>query len=208
VKQGSRNSLDHCRSDGSTEASDFCLDQFLQILESRYRAVLLRKATGILRDIDLAETALSDTWLHIAKYWKIQAKLYAFVVGEDVAGLGRYLGTIVKGRALNLYSKRKNMFDKYRVHGVNFIPYDSEILDLLAISRENPEDQVIRSEAIAEVVSFLSARPADKNCEALRLHIGGWSYGEIAGKMGVSIGTVRSYIHRARKQYVGSMPMG
>jgi len=61
--------------DDSTE-NDF-LNYFIGILEERYSNTLYRRAVGILRDSELAATALNDTWLHIVKYWKIQSKVFS-----------------------------------------------------------------------------------------------------------------------------------
>ena len=173
------------------------LDDFIYILDSRYRNEFYRRAMSILKDTELAETAVNDTWLHIAKYWKIQRKLYSFVIDGNPQGLGYYLVSILKSRALNLYSKRKAR--KEHEQGISFIPLDGKEYEWVTNPNPTPEEYAIHTETENELYRYLDKHSDCLNANAFRMYLNGWSYGEICEKMGISTANAHKRVSRARK---------
>ncbi|MEI6431793.1 MAG: sigma-70 family RNA polymerase sigma factor [bacterium] len=66
-------------------------------------------------------------------------------------------------------------------------------------TRDNPERVVLHEELDEKIQKALSALPADFRTTVILADIEGLSYEEISEKMGCSLGTVRSRLHRGRK---------
>lgn len=77
---------------------------------------------------------------------------------------------------------------------------DSEIQREIPDLRHSPEDLAITQEFHREVKTALSTLTTDFRTAVILCDVQGLSYEEIAQTMGCSIGTVRSRIHRGRRQ--------
>ncbi len=77
---------------------------------------------------------------------------------------------------------------------------DSDIQREIPDRRENPEQATLTREFHAELKTALHALPAEFRTAVVLCDVQGLSYEEIAQIMNCSIGTVRSRIHRGRRQ--------
>lgn len=77
---------------------------------------------------------------------------------------------------------------------------DSALQRDIPDSSDNPEDSALTSELRSELKAALAQLPDDFRAAVILCDIQGLSYEEIAQIMNCSIGTVRSRIHRGRRQ--------
>ena len=77
---------------------------------------------------------------------------------------------------------------------------DGETLMEIPDKSDGPEEQLMASEMDCRIQAALNAIPEDFRLAVIYADIEGLSYEEIADAMNCSIGTVRSRLHRGRKQ--------
>jgi len=77
---------------------------------------------------------------------------------------------------------------------------DSEVMREIPDNRENPENEALNEEFHREIKTALATLPVDFRTAVIFCDVQGLSYEEIAQIMDCSIGTVRSRIHRGRRQ--------
>lgn len=72
--------------------------------------------------------------------------------------------------------------------------------------RSSPEAEAEREDATARLLSAIRELPEERR-EVLLLHdLEGWTHREIAERMGLPPGTVRSHLHHARRRVRGLLP--
>lgn len=79
---------------------------------------------------------------------------------------------------------------------------EGEVLRELAASEETPLEKVERGETVDFLRRILNSLPPDFKTVLILREVEGYSYEEIAGITGNSLGTVKSRINRARKALV------
>lgn len=114
---------------------------------------------------------------------------------RDNTSLAPWLYGIAKRKALNHYTRRK--------HAASYDPFDESITDLAYVT--TPEDYVIRNET-AYLVRKAISELSDKNRSvALLYYFENMPVSDIASRLGVSVGTVKSRLHEARKKLKGGL---
>jgi len=76
----------------------------------------------------------------------------------------------------------------------------------IASARASPEAEAVREDAAARLLGAIRTLPEERR-EVLLLHdLEGWTHREIAERMGLPPGTVRSHLHHARRRIRGLLP--
>lgn len=122
----------------------------------------------------------------------------SFAKFETGTAFDRWLYQIIHNLYIDHYRKKKNRpaltsIDEPIPHLEN--EKTLEIPDWTA----NPEEEAMRTELGRQIHSSLSQLPAEYRSAVILCDIQGLSYEEIAQILNISIGTVRSRIHRGRK---------
>lgn len=102
----------------------------------------------------------------------------------------------------NLYLDHARRSKRFRQESLDAPIYtdDSRITRELADDSEGPSDGYERMELQGELGRALSELPPEFRSAVILCDVQGFSYEEIAQILGCSIGTVRSRIHRGRRQ--------
>ncbi len=132
----------------------------------------------------------------------LQESLYraykSFAKFEEGTAFDRWLYQIIHNLYIDHYRKKKNRpvvasIDEPLPHLEN--EKTIEIPDWTA----NPEEEAMRGELGRQIQQGLRELPAEYRSAVILCDIQGLSYEEIAQILAISIGTVRSRIHRGRK---------
>ena len=150
----------------------------LRALYEREAAQMLGVALRILKRRSLAEDALQDAFLRI---WSAAASF------DGAAGQGRgWIYAILRNRALNM------LRGEARVDLVD----DVEPLGL-ADPQESPEERVARMSDASALKRCLETLDAARRRILVLAYTEGLSQGEIAGRLGLPLGTVKSWTRRS-----------
>ncbi|MFW6192017.1 MAG: sigma-70 family RNA polymerase sigma factor [Gemmatimonadota bacterium] len=107
------------------------------------------------------------------------------------------------GHNLTIDHLRKGKLDTVSIHGAPDATSqeEQEATRVTLESREERPDQYTESQLLGEEIERAVAdlRPEYREAVLLR-HVQGYAYDEIAEIMDVPLGTVKTYIHRARKE--------
>lgn len=79
-----------------------------------------------------------------------------------------------------------------------------EIQDLL-LSSSNTEEEVLYFDTKETLTKAIHALPPDERMAIILRHMKGMKYAEIAKVMGVPLGTVKTYLHKGRKNLKSSL---
>ncbi len=162
----------------STESS--LSEEHLRGVMTLYEGQLIRFATNITRDSDLARDVAQDTFMK----W-IRAMLPDSTVSIPPEGdrLKAWLFTVCRNRALDIVRKEKNM---------NHLDEESK---RIASPASSPSVVAETSEEVGRVTSAMASLP-EKQQEVLRLkYQNGFTYRQIADITGNSISHVGVLIH-------------
>ena len=149
----------------------------LRRLYDREAAPMLGVAMRIVRRRDLAEEVVHDAFVQI---WR---KAHQF---DPHLGSGRtWLYAIVRNRALNLVRdrSREDFVDGIELEAM------SDQLDQEDLLARLPERDALRR--------CLESLEKPRRTSLLLAYVGGFSHGEIAGRLGVPLGTVKAWIRRS-----------
>jgi RNA polymerase sigma-70 factor (ECF subfamily) len=136
---------------------------------------MLGVALRIVRRRDLAEEAVHDAFLQI---WR---KAHQF---DPMLGSGRtWMFAIVRNRALNIVR------DRSREDLV-----DDDAFDALAADHDDTLMRLPERDALRRCLERLE-KP--RRVSLMLAYVSGFSHGEIAGKLGVPLGTVKAWIRRS-----------
>lgn len=153
-------------------------------LVAKYEAPFLRKALSIVRDEREAEDIVQEAFTKIY----LNAKKFKVVEGASFSSWGY---RIVVNTALTHYAKRKREFGTRA-------DLEPEIMELLP---DKNLRQFEKLELTDEVASVLTRMP-DILAEALSSFlIEGKSQEEIAKEEGVSVGAIKTRVHRAKQEF-------
>lgn len=139
---------------------------------------LLSVARRIVRRKDLAEEVVQDAFIQI---WS--------KAGQYDPKLGSARGwvyTIVRNRALNVIRDyaREELTDEA---GIEQLRHDDQVID----------DSYQRLATDSRLRHCLEELEAKKRTSLLLAYVAGFTHGEIAGKLGVPLGTAKSWVRRA-----------
>lgn len=143
---------------------------------------LLGLAIAILKNRDDAEETIQEGFFRV---WR-QASSFDPEKGDAIA----WLATIVRNRALSL---RKYRLRNNRVTADNSV---ENYIHLVDQAREDPLSSVIGREARRVLLKGLDGLDQRKRQAIILAYFEGLTHGEIAERMGVPLGTAKSYVRR------------
>ena len=149
----------------------------LKAIYDREGPKLLAVALRIVRRRDVAEEVLQDAFVQI---WR---KAQSF---DPALGSGRaWIFTIVRNRALN------------QLRDDRHVPVEDEVLEA-AVARDGEIDDAY--ERLAETSTLrrcLGRLEPERRRAVLLAYVQGLTHGEIAGRIGAPLGTVKAWIRRS-----------
>ncbi|MBE6678845.1 MAG: RNA polymerase sigma factor, partial [Ruminococcaceae bacterium] len=114
---------------------------------------------------------------------------------RDNTSLAPWLYGIAKRKALNHYTRRKH-----------YVSYDSIEEGITGLPTGNsPEDYVIKNETACLVRKAISELSDKNRSVALLYYFENMPVSDIANRLGVSVGTVKSRLHEARNKLKGGL---
>ncbi|MEW6124678.1 MAG: sigma-70 family RNA polymerase sigma factor [Pseudomonadota bacterium] len=150
----------------------------LHALYAREAARMLGVARRILRRDALAEEAVHDSFVQI---WR-QASTF-----DPARGGGRtWVYAIVRHRSLNI------LRGEARID----LTEDFEVLGLEA-PEESPEGAMLRLSESGRLRACLERLEAPRRAAILLAYVNGLTHGELAGRFGVPLGTMKSWVRRS-----------
>lgn len=151
----------------------------LQRIFDREAGRLVAVAERILRRRDLAEEVVQEAFIRI---WK-NAHQYA----PERGSARGWINAIVRNRALNLLrdGKREELVAEDRLESLQ----DSDQLDQIMASWH-------RLDRNSRLRECLGALDETKRHGILMAYVGGYTHGEIAGRLRIPLGTTKSWIRR------------
>lgn len=154
------------------------------LLVRKYEAPFLRKAFSILRDErdaeDVVQEAFTKIYLNAKKFQK-----------QEGASFSSWGYRILINTALTQYQKRKR-------RGLMTAELDEEIWQLIP---DKNMRQFEKKELEDQVASVLSRMPRPLARALLAFFIEGKTQEEIADKEGLSVGAIKTRVHRAKKEF-------
>ncbi|MBC7435323.1 MAG: sigma-70 family RNA polymerase sigma factor [Bdellovibrionales bacterium] len=175
------------RSDGSGRDAELALRELYDLTSSKLFGVALRVAGKR----DWAEDALQEAYLNI---WRIAGD-YKVALSPPMA----WMGVIVRSRALDFLRRRTSE----RADAVREL--DDFVNDTVAGDSPNPMDTTQASEqawALHECLRKLDARQREVVSLA---YLRDLSHGELAERLKLPLGTVKTWIRRGLEQMRGCM---
>jgi len=155
-----------------------------ELLFNTYYRTLCFYAEGIVGEKEVAEEIVSDFFL---KIWENRELIHI------TTSLQAYLYKGVYNNCLK-YLEHIKVLRKYREH----VRYVIENNDLYAAYDDNhPLSLLISQETVAEIEHAIDALPTQCKEVFLLIRMDGFTYQEVAEKLGISINTVRTQITRA-----------
>ncbi len=172
------------RSDEEVLVASLTTPSLFVLLVRKYEAPFLRKAENIIRDPEEAQDIVQETFTKIYLHGKKFVK-------QEGASFSSWAYRILINTALTHYAKR-------RKKGEHVADLDPEFYEMLP---DKDLRQFEKQEASDELASILIRMP-DAFARALVSHfIEGKSQAEIAKEEGLSVGAVKTRVHRAKKEF-------
>ncbi len=172
------------RSDEELLALSITHPSYFALLVRKYEAAFLRKAVSIVRDEEDATDVVQEAFTKIY----LNAKKFKTVEGAQFSS---WAYRILINTALTQYQKRKR-------RGAVTAQLDDEIWQLIP---DKNLRQFEKKEFIDEVASVLSRMPAPL-ARALNLFfLEGKTQEEIAQEEGLTVGAIKTRVHRAKKEF-------
>ena len=154
------------------------------LLVRKYEAPFLRKAQGIVKSHEEAEDVVQEA------FTKIYLNAQKFKKQEG-ASFSSWAYRIVINTALTHYAKRKR-------EGLVRTDLDPEIFELLP---DKNLRQFEKTELLDEVASVLSRLPAPMARALSAFFIEGKTQEEIAAQEGLTVGAIKTRVHRAKREF-------
>jgi RNA polymerase sigma factor (sigma-70 family) len=157
----------------------------VRVVYSAYGLRVYSIAYAILGDRGLSEEATQQTFL---KAWRAAASL------DPGRSLGPWLATIAKRVSIDIYRREARRAAK----PLDAVPADDPALASPAASVEDACD-------LWEVRRAVSLLPDDEREVVRAQHFEGLTHGEIAARLGVPVGTVKSRSFRAHRRLASAL---
>jgi RNA polymerase sigma-70 factor, ECF subfamily len=154
------------------------------ILVRKYEEAFMRKARSIVHDEAAAEDIVQETFTKIY----LNAKKFKTVVG---ATFSSWAYRILINTALTRYARNKR-------RGEHQVELEDEIWDIIP---DKNLRQFEKKELRDEVGSVLSRMPPLFAKALASFFLEGKSQEEMAGEEGVSVGAIKTRVHRAKKEF-------
>jgi len=172
------------RSDEELLALSVSHPSLFALLVRKYEEPFLRKARGIVHDEeeaeDIVQEAFAKIYLNAGKFKK-----------QEGAQFSSWAYRIVINTALTHYQKRKRQ-------GTMNVALDEEIWALIP---DKNLRQFEKTELLDEVASVLTRMPEIFAKALSSFFIEGKSQEEMAQEEGVSVGAIKTRVHRAKKEF-------
>lgn len=150
----------------------------LKAIYDREGATLLGVATRILKRRDLAEEALQDAFVQI---WRRAGSF------DPALGSGRsWVFAVVRNRALNTLRDDRHVAVE-----------DAELDELVAADHSEADDAFERLAETSALRRCLSRLEPERRKAIVLAYVSGLTHGEIAGRLGAPLGTVKAWIRRS-----------
>jgi len=150
-----------------------------ELLLSRYRNKMIRLAYSMLGDLALAEDTAQDAGVRI---WR------ALPAYRGESSISTWVYAITRNTSLSALASMKRRSTR--------VPRSSDDPELRRIAENIP----VREEHSGLDLSGVLQQIPDNHRQAVMLfYMEDKSYGEVAAMMGLPIGTVRTYLHRAKR---------
>lgn len=149
----------------------------LRAIYEREAPILLGVAQRIVRRREVAEEVIQDAFVQV---WR-HASTYDASLGSARA----WIFAIVRNRALN------------SVRDERHIPVDDQALSSLMIEANAIEEPVARLAEGSALRRCLEVLDERRRHSIVLAYVWGYSHGEIAGRLGVPLGTVKAWIRRS-----------
>lgn len=169
-------------------------------LVHRYQSVMTNYLYKYVKDWHLAEDVFQNTWTHIFS----RKELY-----QKEKKVSSWVYTIAHNQAIDALRKKRSRQSRDIVKTKMGDEQDDELVNLVADkSPEPPVALAIASEldekitAVRRVILFLEANRK----VTLELHLEGYAYREIAKKLAIPEGTVKSRIAIAKREILAALP--
>jgi RNA polymerase sigma-70 factor (ECF subfamily) len=153
-------------------------DDAFGVLVGRYRAPVVRLAYRLTRDADEAHDIAQDSFMRAYR------RIRDFQPDRPFA---RWLFVIARNASLDAIRRRRRAAALVTVT-------DGPLEDI------GPEDAALRNDEAARVHSALEALPANYRDVLELYYLRGFRYREIALALDIPIGTVKTYISRAKRK--------
>jgi RNA polymerase sigma-70 factor (ECF subfamily) len=178
--------------DDTDEDIRVCLNQgryseAFELVLARYRNKIIRLAYSVLRDLALAEDTAQDVCVRI---W------HALPAYRGESSVSTWVYAITRNTSLTAIARLKRNSTR--------APLSSDDPDLRRIAANIPAPP-LRKHSGPDLSGVLLQLP-DKHRQAVILfYMEERSYVEVATMMGLPVGTVKTYLHRARKALAGAI---
>jgi len=154
-----------------------------EVLLDRYEGAFLRKARSIVGTQENAEDVVQEVFVKIYR----NAEKFKYVEG---ASFKSWAYKILMNTSFTHYKKIKNNRDRTVV-------LEDDVYENIADEKMNSEDMLTKD----YVYSILKQMP-ENLAKVLKMHvIDGLPQGEIAEKEGVSVGAIKTRVHRAKQAF-------
>ncbi len=154
-------------------------------LLEQHKERLFQMAVGMLGDESEAEEATQETFVRIFRH------LAGFRGGSS-------LYTWACRICINLCLRRQEHTRKSRARQVSLDGMEATDRIEMLVQGETPEDELLERELAGYLRQELRSLPEKLQATLVLRKIDGLSYEEIAEVLGISLGTVKSRVHRAR----------
>jgi len=170
---------------------DTSRSQFEELYE-QYRHIMLHVALSVLHERPLAEDAVHDAFLRIIKSTKFS---FEYLYGLECHKRQTFFVIVVRNAAIDLLRRRTR-------HAETPLP---EYGDILRSEDKMPDQIVIDHETSTNLLDVVKRmNPAYRDALILQM-VFGFSGREVASMLGVTEVTIRTRIHRGKKQLYSIM---
>lgn len=161
-------------------------------LLDRYQRPVFSVIYRMVRDRELAEDIAQETFVRVFNNIEKYNPKYKF---------SSWIFKIASNLAIDTMRKKK--LDTVSLDGSRYARTDEEIASsrlALASEEEDPEELLLAKELGSEIEKAIGSLRIEYRTAIVLRHVEGRPYEEIAEIMDIPLGTVKTYIHRARNE--------
>lgn len=161
-------------------------------LLDRYQRPVFSVIYRMVRDRELAEDIAQETFVRVFNNIEKYNPKYKF---------SSWIFKIASNLAIDTMRKKK--LDTVSLDGSRYARTDEEIASsrlALASEEEDPEELLLAKELGSEIEKAIGSLRIEYRTAIVLRHVEGRPYEEIAEIMDIPLGTVKTYIHRARSE--------
>ena len=163
-----------------------------EVFYDRHGGVAYSLAYRILGDRSAAEDCIQEAFISI---WRSGARF-----DRTRGSVRSWTLSIVRNRAIDALRSKAGKAPK--------LTFDDEAILESREAEERTDDEAIRHETAAEVRGAISQLPAEQSKVIELAYFGGFSHSEIAGMLGVPLGTVKGRMRLGLEKIRGELAEG